>query len=90
VSTFRSLLCFSTFFRWLLSWVEGIGDALDIQDERAASKNPLLWGVDGLQLGSEHIRLVSVSRHVYWALIDTLLLFTLDDHLSCAMDQWHD
>jgi len=89
VSTSSSLLCIFR-FRRLLSWEEGIGDTLDIQDERATGKDPLLRGVSGLKLGREHVRLVSVSRHVDGALVDTLLLFSIVDNLSCAVDEWHD
>jgi len=88
-NSFSSLFGISL-FRRLLSREEGIGDALDIQDERATGEDPLLRGVGGLELGREHIRLVSVSRHVDGALVDTLLLFALDNHLSCAVDEWHD
>jgi len=73
----------------LLSGEEGIGDALDIEDERAASKYPLLGGVGGLELCGEHIRLVSVGGHVDGALVDTLLFLAFNNHFGSAVDQWH-
>lgn len=69
---------------------EGIGDTLDIEDERAAGKHPLLWRVCCLELGCEHITLVSVRRHVHGTLVDTLLFFALNDEFGSAMNQWHD
>jgi len=87
VSILHSLLL--SLFRRLLSWEEGIGNAFDIQDERAAGEHPLLRSVGSLELGREHIRLVSVSRHIDWALVDALLFLAFYDHLSCAVDEWH-
>jgi len=82
----RSLLG-SVFFWGLLSRREGIGDTLDIEDQRDTGKHPLGRSMLGLELCSKHVRLVSVRGHVARTLVDTLVNLAFYNHLGSAVDQ---
>jgi len=80
----------SIFFWRFLSRREGIGDALNIEDQGDTSKDPLGRGMLGLKLCGKHVRLVSVGGHVAGALVHTLVNLAVYDGLSLTMDQRHD
>jgi len=80
----------SIFFWRFLSWREGIGDALNIEDQGNTGKYPLRRGMLGLQLCGKHVRLVSVGSHVAGALVNTLVDLAFLDLLSLAVNQRHD
>jgi len=79
----------SIFFWRLLSGREGIGDALNIEDERNTGKYPLGGDMLGLELSGKYVRLISVGGHVARALVDTLIDLVLNDSLGLAVDQGH-
>jgi len=85
----RSLLGSFIFWRFL-SRREGIGDTLNIEDQRDTGKHPLRRSMLGLELCGEHVRLVSVGGHVARTLVDTLINLAFYNQLGSAVDQGHD
>jgi len=85
----RSLLGVSLLWG-LLSGIETIGDTLDIENESSTSEDPLGGVVLGLELSSEHVRLISVGGHVAWALVDSLVNLAFLHKLGLAVDDGDD